>query len=408
MRCYLILFHFTNRLGGARVGVMTATNEPFEAWLRRRAKEIHSPSRPRLLTDDQRHALVPEINKRMGNSPTNIIWVSEQLNLIFPGQAPMNPGWDDWGFKCFKSVQQAYQVRKIATCPLMTDKANLEHFPHHLESILELSKFARKCLNPQEDKTKFSADIFRARIADKTITPRMKRDRDARELAKHGQTLAQQRREHILAALADPRFGDGSDIHTGDYGRLWEILDDNSVDMVVSDPEWNNIDHYEGTAQLAAAKLKPGKLCLVYSGLDDLDLVIAAMSKHLRYFHMFSIRFSRRMKIRHPKNVLTSYHLILVFCRLPKPVGFLNPVGDEQVGDGGDKRFHSWGQSEKDTKYYIEYLTKPNDLVVDPFGGGGTTPVVCKRLGRRCIVTEIDPDAAAGIRKRLAETHPEA
>jgi site-specific DNA-methyltransferase (adenine-specific) len=39
----------------------------------------------------------------------------------------------------------------------------------------------------------------------------------------------------------------------------------------------------------------------------------------------------------------------------------------------------------------IKLSTKPADLVLDPFAGSGTTMRVCKRIGRRCITTDVSP-----------------
>ena len=46
--------------------------------------------------------------------------------------------------------------------------------------------------------------------------------------------------------------------------------------------------------------------------------------------------------------------------------------------------------------------TREGDLVLDPFAGTGTCPVVCKRLGRRFIGVERDPDMVAIAEARLA------
>ena len=42
--------------------------------------------------------------------------------------------------------------------------------------------------------------------------------------------------------------------------------------------------------------------------------------------------------------------------------------------------------------------------MVDPCGGGFTTAVACKRLGRRCVSCDIDEAAVIRGRERLAET----
>jgi len=46
--------------------------------------------------------------------------------------------------------------------------------------------------------------------------------------------------------------------------------------------------------------------------------------------------------------------------------------------------------------------SQPGDLVVDPFCGSGTTAVVARRLGRRCITMEVDPEVYRVARRRLA------
>ncbi len=49
----------------------------------------------------------------------------------------------------------------------------------------------------------------------------------------------------------------------------------------------------------------------------------------------------------------------------------------------------------------IKLYSKPNDLVLDPMAGGGTTPVECKLLGRNSISVDINPDSASIILDRL-------
>ena len=56
----------------------------------------------------------------------------------------------------------------------------------------------------------------------------------------------------------------------------------------------------------------------------------------------------------------------------------------------------------------IERLVKassvPGDLVLDPFAGVGTCPVVCSRLGRRFIAIEQSPDFVNAANIRLGQT----
>lgn len=50
----------------------------------------------------------------------------------------------------------------------------------------------------------------------------------------------------------------------------------------------------------------------------------------------------------------------------------------------------------------VELVTKPGQVVLDPFAGSGTTLVAAKRLNRHFLGFEVDPTHAATCRKRLA------
>lgn len=56
---------------------------------------------------------------------------------------------------------------------------------------------------------------------------------------------------------------------------------------------------------------------------------------------------------------------------------------------------------------YLERLvrayTNPGDRVLDPFGGSGTTAVVCQELRRRCVTCDISGENVASIQQRLVK-----
>ena len=70
-----------------------------------------------------------------------------------------------------------------------------------------------------------------------------------------------------------------------------------------------------------------------------------------------------------------------------------------------DKKYHAWGQSAEEARYYIESMSEPGELVFDPFAGGGTVPFVCERIGREYIAFEIDEKQCEVIKKRIAEPY---
>ena len=52
----------------------------------------------------------------------------------------------------------------------------------------------------------------------------------------------------------------------------------------------------------------------------------------------------------------------------------------------------------------IRNSSKPNEVVLDLFGGSGSTLIACEQLNRRCFVMELDPKYCDVIRKRYAKT----
>ncbi len=69
---------------------------------------------------------------------------------------------------------------------------------------------------------------------------------------------------------------------------------------------------------------------------------------------------------------------------------------------GGDERTpHPTQKPEAVMAWLVKHWTFPGDLVLDQFGGAGTTAVACVRAGRRCIAVEKRPDYAALARERL-------
>jgi len=66
-------------------------------------------------------------------------------------------------------------------------------------------------------------------------------------------------------------------------------------------------------------------------------------------------------------------------------------------------RYHPTQKAEKPLIQWINYLSKPGDIVMDPFIGSGTTAVVARQLGRNFIGFEINSEYVKLAEKRLAQ-----
>ncbi|MFO1061493.1 MAG: DNA methyltransferase [Dongiaceae bacterium] len=80
--------------------------------------------------------------------------------------------------------------------------------------------------------------------------------------------------------------------------------------------------------------------------------------------------------------------------------------GGERLKDEDGRKLHPTQKPESLLHRVILASSRPGALLLDPFFGTGTTGVVAKRLGRRCIGIERDPGYAAAARRRLAAEPP--
>jgi modification methylase len=81
-------------------------------------------------------------------------------------------------------------------------------------------------------------------------------------------------------------------------------------------------------------------------------------------------------------------------------------TGEERIKDANGKKVHPTQKPEALLARVMLSASRPDDLVLDPFCGSGTTGAVAKRLGRRFIGLERDKGHAAAAEKRITAVDP--
>src|ERR687887_251598 len=81
-------------------------------------------------------------------------------------------------------------------------------------------------------------------------------------------------------------------------------------------------------------------------------------------------------------------------------------TGEERLKGADGKKLHPTQKPESLLARVILSSSRPDDLVLDPFSGTGTTGAVAKRLRRRFIGLEREAAYAAAARKRIAAVEP--
>jgi modification methylase len=81
-------------------------------------------------------------------------------------------------------------------------------------------------------------------------------------------------------------------------------------------------------------------------------------------------------------------------------------TGEERMKGGDGKKLHPTQKPETLLARVLLASSRPDDLVLDPFCGTGTTGAVAKRLGRRFVGVEREDAYAQAAEKRIARTEP--
>src|SRR5581483_7956818 len=81
-------------------------------------------------------------------------------------------------------------------------------------------------------------------------------------------------------------------------------------------------------------------------------------------------------------------------------------TGEERLKGGDGKKLHPTQKPEALLARVILSSSRPDDLVLDPFSGTGTTGAVARKLGRRFIGIERDSAYAEAARERIAAVTP--
>jgi len=128
----------------------------------------------------------------------------------------------------------------------------------------------------------------------------------------------------------------------------------------------------------------------VMVGQSYLPEILSAMCKHLKYRWTLAYLTPGGQAVQQWETKINAFWKpVLLFG---ESIDWIGDVCRSDVNDN-DKRFHGWGQSESGMADLIERLSKPDQLICDPFVGGGTTALISLRLGRRFVGCDIDENS---------------
>ena len=199
-------------------------------------------------------------------------------------------------------------------------------------------------------------------------------------------------------------------LFTADIKNGLPEVEDNSIDFIITDPPYPKefVPLFGYLSTIAERVLKPHGSLIVMSGQSYLPEVIELLCSRMKYhWCMAYTTFGGQSPQLFNKKVNTFWKPVLWFTKGDYIGDWVGDVLKSDTNDN-DKRFHEWGQSYSGMKDIVERFTNPNDLILDPFLGGGTTGVAAVCLGRRFIGADIKAENVCTSEKRIREEYSNA
>ena len=201
----------------------------------------------------------------------------------------------------------------------------------------------------------------------------------------------------------------------GDCFDVMEEIDDRSVDLVFTSPPDISQTNF-GTA-IGFYKSFQQKACSVFARIvkDDGFILIAQTDRkingeilpnHITYYNAmidngWKLKDYKIVVRNHPVEKRDMYTFNYQHCMIFTKTGTIKRAGDflkgimvyethKMKGFKGPMQLHMW--NENFIELMLDYLTKENDKVVDPFAGSGVVPYVAKQKKRQWLGVELDED----------------
>lgn len=220
--------------------------------------------------------------------------------------------------------------------------------------------------------------------------------------------------ENILYKQSEATKKDTSHvIITSEQVQLYncDILDapiaDNSISAIITDPPYPRefLDCWSKLAEFAVRKLKDGGVLLAVSGQSYLPEVYERMNiDGLSYYWTNCIRLTVSADLK-TKRTKTQWKPILWYVKGNYSGTYQNtdvysPNYSETV-EG--QEYHKWGQSLPLFEELVDRFSYAEDIVCDPFLGGGTTAIACINKKRKFVGVELDKDTFSLASQRISE-----
>ena len=196
-----------------------------------------------------------------------------------------------------------------------------------------------------------------------------------------------------------------------DASGLWKLIegdfreaavDSESVQAIITDPPYPEkyLELYNGLATFASRVLVPGGSLLALVGQAHLPEIFARLQTSLNYQWTLAMTLPGPRAMMYQRKVNVGWKPVLWFVKGKYDA---QAISDLISNDSRDKELFEWQQGVGGFLALVKDFTRPDDLVIDPFCGTGTTGIASVSSGRRFIGIDNDPARIANAKVRLSD-----
>jgi 16S rRNA G966 N2-methylase RsmD len=307
----------------------------------------------------------------------------------------------------------AYYAPPLSTESKVTTYTIAKEMGYATRTVQERMKIARDISEEVRDKirnteiagnksellrlAKVKDPVEQMKIAEKIVNGEVKTVKDSVSSSEREKTRVQ----YMETAEGFAKLPDGITLTVGDFFEYEGSIPDGSVDMILTDPpyvaEW--AENIASFMTIANRILRPGGALVMYlghvrlpeyfHGLEECESVFKENA--LQFYWVCALEHSGARATVFPVGAICAFKPILIAMKPPVHKPYQN-YSDLLRGSGREKDAHDWQQSAMEILPLVDALSKPGDIILDPFCGSGSTGVAARMHARKYIGVDLDSE----------------
>lgn len=199
--------------------------------------------------------------------------------------------------------------------------------------------------------------------------------------------------------------------YKGDCLKILPLLKKEKIDLLYTDPVWPNsipdiIGHEDPyklfkKAMRISKRIKLLKRYAIHLGCDSDPRFLKAVPRKFKFLRLCWLRYVRP---HYKGRILYSGDACYLFGKAQRRIisgKRVIPGEITNINKTSHKNDHPCPRALTHVEFIISIFSNPGEIVIDPFGGSGTTAVACEKLNRRWIIIEIEDKHCKNAKQRI-------